>query len=168
MAVIVFSVPHTGTRFLWKYLEHIDCVYRHYHTDKEAVDELFYEEGSKLIIPMRDPLLNFISHCSRNPKVKPKDILKSVVDHWQILGSQESIFNYVHFRLDAEDQQGEFKKIADFVGKEHKEMQWQVVGLIRNRPSDYSLWKRLQVKWGKVFSDKVLEELKPFRDKYGY
>ncbi len=168
MANIVFSVPHTGSRFTWQYLDLLKVVYRKHHTDKEAVEDLFYEEGSKLVIPMRDPLLCFISHCSIEANSKKEKLLNAVVDGWEILLSQLESFDHVYLRLDAPDQQGELRKVADFLGVEYKEMSFDPVGVTRNRPSDYLLWKRLKLKWGKPFSDEVISRLKPVRERYGY
>lgn len=168
MANILFSVPHTGTRSLQAYLDHLNVVYRFFHTTKEDAEKLLYEKGSKLIIPMRDPLLCFLDHMRLSSDSEAIKTCDMVVKYWEILEKEEQGFDRIYLRLDNEPLIKQLADIADFIGAESESYDWKMKGLADDRYCDYDLWGRWKAYHGKEVSNYVEEQLAPHRKYYGY
>jgi len=112
--MIVLSVPHTGTRFTCSYLDVLGVNHKQYHTEPAMYEDLLWEEG-KAIVPLRDPILQFLSSHFRHDLVSPTKTLEFSIACWELLGELEKKFEIQYLRLDS-DMPKELGKIANFCG----------------------------------------------------
>ena len=158
--IIVLSVPHTGTRYTCKFLEHLGVNYRQYHSEPGSYEDLLYESG-KAVIPMRDPILQFLSSHFLANITNEKATLKFCMTCWDLLGELEKNFDVEYLRLDA-DRQPELQKIAKHAGKVLADP--YEIGPVGNQfaqPLDYEMWAKHRI-------PEAEEALAPYRTKYGY
>ena len=193
MDVILYSVPHTGTRFAVAYLEQLGVSCKQMHTSERTDKDLLCKEGSKLVIPVRDPLLTYLSWMGRTnwinraaPRAVPDPLLtlETVCDCYERMLDKEKTFDHTHMRLDTKTRVAELKKIAKFVGKEYQPYEWEPLGVNGDKPTDYARWEKQTDRWEDrlidvhpkmihhwpkhSIIDKILKCLKPYRDYYGY
>ncbi len=160
MSILVLSVPHTGTRFTCKFLDKIRVNYRQYHAEPASFEDLQFESG-KVIIPLRDPILQFLSTYLRNGLYNDKKTLEISVACWELLGELEDQFDIEYLRLDG-NLQDEMARVAGHCGVDlTEEYDTSPVGNQYDEPVGYDLWDKFRV-------DGAEEALKPYRDKYGY
>ena len=175
MATIVYSVPHTGTRFTIKFFDQIGVAYRQFHTD--SVEQVEEDPNPKIVVPMRDPLLCWMSHYI--PHVRALDINRSeriqtvvdnLVEDWALLGYIEDRFNYVHLRLDTKDKQKELQKVADYVKAQLpiSKFKWENIGVSKDVPGNYELWETLKQTLNQDEIACIMSSLSAIRKKYGY
>lgn len=170
MAIILLSVPNTGTRFTGGFLEFLGLNYRQYHSEPASYEDIQWESG-KAVVPMRDPALQWVStHFSNNLKGFDQTLklcaaywdLLGRIEKWTLLGKLEKQFNIAYLRLDADDFQGELKQVAKHCGIPlTKHYENKPVGNFLKDPIGYDLWDMYK-------TEEVENVLKPYRIKYGY
>lgn len=178
--IIVLSVPHTGTRFTCSYLDHLRVNYVHRHTEVEHINELYYRSGNfrtgkqnKAIIPVRDPLLTFVSSYIRTrddpTEADIKPALDRVVLSYDLIMQMEDWFNFVHLRLDCDDKKLELQRIAEFCDAEFDDkFKWKPVGKLNDKVTDYNLVKLITKDWPKDIMALVERRLQIAREYYDY
>ncbi len=179
MAILLYSVPHTGTRFASKFLDKIQIVYRQYHTEAvEGVEEhLDSKYQPKIVIPMRDPLLCWMSHyipygrsIDINRTQRIQNVADNMLEDWELLNYIEQRSDYVHLRLDTQDREKELQKVADYV--ESKEpisnFKWENIGVSKEVPNNYDLWEALKQTLNQDEIDCIMNTLSGVRRRYGY
>lgn len=178
--IIVLSVPYTGTRFTCSYLDHLRVNYVQKHTEVPNINELFFRSGNfvtgkqnKAIIPVRDPLLTFVSSYLRtrdDPDERDiKPTLDSVVLSYDLMIQMEKWFDFYQLRLDCDDKKAELKRIAEFCNVEFDDkFKWNPVGNINDKATDYNLVKAITKDWPKNITAMVERRLQIARDYYGY
>ena len=161
MAIILLSVPNTGTRFTGGFLESIGVNYRQYHSEPSTYEDIQWESG-KAVVPMRDPALQWVSTHFSNNLQGFDQTLKLCATYWDLLDRLEKLFNVTYLRLDADDFQGELKKVAIHCGATmSKHYENKPVGNVCKDPIGYDLWDIHK-------TEEVENVLKPYREKYGY
>lgn len=182
--IILLSVPHTGTRFTIAFLKSIKVIHLQYHTSASMMDEIQHLFSTKAIIPVRDPLLAYISTMNKCNMSSPKDfytVLNNIVMEYKllllcqgVLGTETTApkpwFDEIHYlRLDAEDTDLEMRKAADFCGYEGPvNFKWEPVGNDKPDPTSYAVWDVVSGHFPAGEKQRVLDALKPFREHYGY
>jgi len=166
--IILLSVPHTGTRFSMAFLNSIKVLYRQYHSEKAAVDDLRHEKSNKVLIPVRDPLLAYTSRLLRVNDYRI--VLKEVVMNYTLLLEMESWFSDIEYlRLNTEDRPAELQSVADFCGYDGPiTFTWETVGSLKPKATDYTIWDIISEELEDGEKEKALESLEPFRKHYGY
>lgn len=179
MAIILFSVPHTGTRFAAKFLEAIHAKYRQYHTEAtERVEEhIDSKYQPKIVFPMRDPLLCWMSHYipyARSMDInrfdRIKNVAQNVADDYNLLTYIEELTPCVHLRLDTKDRPKELQKVADHVESTQpiSNFTWENVGVSREVPSNYALFETVKQTLNPDEIEIIMETLFDVRKRYGY
>ena len=179
--IYVLSVPHTGTHYTTDFLERLGVHWRQLHSQPSSFEDVWWwEPGSKVVIPMRDPVLQYYStHRRSNEEATSASLnLASCVSCWRELGRLEE---RLEGRLDCErlwldrDELTELKRIAAFAGEPmpaNVDTSPKNVNSRYASPTNYAMWEQ------HLADDKnsdepngakeALEALKPFRERYGY
>ena len=169
MAVIVLSVPHTGTRTLCHFLDRVGVIYRQYHSEPNNLEDLRYEIKNRAIAPIRDPLLCFASTLARNGLTSFETVLSGVVLSFELLIGLEQDFNIEYIDTD--------EKGFDKYQTLHKSLAAQypipndletVVGNIKAAPTSYETWGLLAKALGEDKAAFAIDTLKEVRAHYGY
>lgn len=170
MASIVLSVAHTGTRFLCRFLDSIGVIYRQYHSDPSNIDDLKYEINNKAIVPVRDPLLCFVSTYYR---CDPKDFeltLDNVVMNYDLLIELETWFECEYLRIDSRSYEDDYNRIHKFTDAplsiDHSLI--DPVGNINQAPTDYKMWGIVSKDWSDDKKLLVTSRLEKARKHCGY
>lgn len=177
MAIILLSVPHTGTRFAWSFLDALGVVFRQEHTEPSMIEEIQLHLNPKFVIPMRDPLLTWVSHylevehplhITRFEFIK--NITPIVMEFWTWLEYFEERNEYIHLRLDTDDKGKTLQDVADFVGADMpiSNFEWRNVGVSAGMPSDYDLWNIMSKEFSQEEVKYIEISLLPMRERYGY
>ena len=167
--IILMSVQHTGTRFTASFLESLGVIYLQYHTDPKSVTRLAWETKNKAVIPVRDPLLAYLSTHMRSPK-RPSN-LNEVIIRYDVMLEMEKRFEHVYLNLNTDDRSKELRKVADFCGYPKDagiNFTWSPVGNNAAEPIDLKMWEVLSDKLESGIKDMILNELGPYREHYGY
>ncbi len=166
MAIIVLSVPHTGTRFLCSFLDSVGVIYRQYHSEPQNLMELGWETKNKAVIPVRDPLLCFTSTLARHNASDVDFVLREVLANFEILINLESQFDFEYLHIMTPD----FQKIHTFVNAPLPlpEETPKPIGMIADTPSNYKTWDILSKQIGVKKTVEALEKLADVRAHYGY
>lgn len=170
MAIIVLSVPHTGTRFLCRFLDSIGVIYRQYHSELQNLEDLQWETDSKAVIPIRDPLLCFTSTYCRAKPEHFEAVLRNVVTSYDLLLELEKGFDFAYLRLDDKDYISQYEKLKAFTGSELPIDKTLIapVGQRTSTPTDYDLWSLVSKHWSAGKKQSVTAALRPYREYYGY
>lgn len=178
--IVILSVPHTGTRFTCSYLDHLRVNWIQRHSEVSNINDLYYHSGNfrtgkqnKAVIPVRDPLLTFVSSYLRTrddpTEADIKPTLDSVVLSYDLMIEMEDWFDFTHLRLDCDDKKSELKRIAEFCGAEFDDkFKWDPVGSINDKATDYNLVKIITKDWPQNIRAMVDRRLQIARDYYGY
>ena len=75
------SVPGTGTRLPMALLDFIGVSYIQRHTGQEIDDRY-----PKIVVPMRDPAINFLSLRKNNERRPFQELLDQCCNDWELLG----------------------------------------------------------------------------------
>lgn len=170
MAIIVLSVPHTGTRFLCTFLDSVGVIYRQYHSEPQNLLDLGYETKNKAVIPVRDPLLCLVSTLARSDLNNIENILDSVVMNYELLINLESQFDFEYLKVSSEDVYLEFQKIHEFAEAPlpMPESAPRPVGMIADTPTNYKTWEIFANQLGKDKAVEIEARLFDIRAHYGY
>ena len=161
--IILATVPNTGTRFTASFLLAMDVEHTFHHLNDRKELRGYYERA-KFVLTMRDPIFTWL--YNRTIGGSTPELLKM----WEMWDEIHSTQKSVTLRIDCpvQDRSGELDKVADFLGKEHT-FKWRVIGAadrVTNTPSDYDKW--LAVKKEMLNSQRIIDLLAPFRERYGY
>ena len=166
--MLILSVRHTGTRFTRKFLEQIEVRFEQIHAIKEMAERIAPLISGGMIIPMRDPLLSWISHYIENKQRGMDGVTSRFIESWDCLKEYADQGPHIYLRLDTEDKAAELEKVAEFCDVyEDINFKWEGVGVTKDAPSDYDLWAEIRRELpdnGEI----LLDKLAPYRDRYGY
>jgi len=181
MAIILYSVPRTGTRFAAKFLTAIQSGFRQHHTDSvEFVEEHIGSKYTpKIVIPIRDPLLCWMSNyvlaaraATINRFERIKNVAQNVAEDYELLNYIEERTPCIHLRLDTKekDRPAVLQRIADHVEATEpiSNFTWENVGVSKNVPNNYELWETLKQTLNQDEIDCIMETLSIPRKRYGY
>lgn len=179
MANIILSVPHTGTRFVSAFLDDMGVGYLQHHTEGSEAEKIegLLIASPKFIIPMRDPLLNWMSHYlyyGRSVSVSRFDMIKNltaiVLEYWFLLEYFEPKAEKEYLYLNTKGRNAELQKVADFVGSEQPitNFEWRNIGGGKGPPEDYDLWKAIKSSLTPKEVSYIMKSLLEVRKKYGY
>jgi len=91
---VVYSVPHTGTRFTMAFMDYmgISCLQR--HSDQDIT------EFSKAVVPLRDPAIQFLSLRKRNERAEFNWLIDQSVMYWQKLTDGLKNIDHIFLKID--------------------------------------------------------------------
>ena len=172
--IIVLSVEHTGTHTVNDLLHYLGKGFKQIHVH-ENVD---IYKGGKACIPIRDPLLQFMSFRRRHPTIQFDHMLQRCVNNWQRLEGLLPDFDCEFLRLDTGSMEADpekrmtsrvdaLKKIAKHVGAERDVWGygWPVKNAFLNgRPTNYLHFNSVSDGEQKI----ILEALKPARERWDF
>jgi len=167
MAILLLSVPHTGTRFAMLFLDTIGVIYHRYHTGAEDMEEIAEHVNPGIVIPLRDPLLCWMSSYKDfdGNKNQSMTTLKSVKGFWECLDNCILEQEHIFLRLDTNDREAELAKVAEFCGASvpAENFTWEHIGS-SEIVATQELWEESDYRYKPV----VERELAPIREQYGY
>ena len=119
--VILRSLPHTGTLFVQSLLHRMIGLDKHLHV---SVDFNGWRplKSQKMVIPLRDPCLSYISHLNRENE-RPQLELHSRIAEYR----DDPMVHFFPVDGPVGERQAELFELAAFVGAEPPETGWQPV-----------------------------------------
>ena len=167
--ILALSVQHTGTRFLMKFLKDYRVKYRHFHTTDDAMKTIVLHPSKRAIVPLRDPVLSFMTHYN-NPAMFNEDTLSKIVSQWKNLIKLCDCYQIQFLRLDARDTDREMPRFADFCGLdiEIKDYEWTPVRGEKNPSAEINNWGDVVHDLGSLVAGQALVALAPYRAHFGF
>lgn len=166
---LIYSVPHTGTRFCMAFLDFIGVGYIQRHSNQDIDDRY-----TKIVVPMRDPAINFLSLRKRNERRPFQELLDQCRKDWELLGKGLDGRNYILLKIDgAVDFQNidysPLVKVARYFGKDEfvpnlSEFGWPVVHPHKFPPTSINSFRSVS----DSERDVIFQALKEARRRYGY
>ena len=122
MQVAIYSIPHTGTRFVSEFLRHCGVVYSRQHVTDPAPFE------KKWVVPVRNPYECYLSHRHKNPPQGDAEFLSLWGRLMYELQGRE-VF-YVPLDIDPARRHGMLKRLLEFceVERDIYSFEWQWIG----------------------------------------
>jgi len=117
--VSLYTIPHTGTRFVSNYLRHIGANYSRRH----AGDTPPCPEGP-LIVTVRHPYAVYMSHRYSYPEQTDAEFIRLYDLFFAEIKYKEAFY----FPLDTKDREGTLKALAEYAWCDHKDFPWEPVG----------------------------------------
>ena len=171
--IIILSVEHTGTNFLMSFLDYQGMGYKQLHTNEDCA----LYEGNLALVPLRDPLVQFMSWRKRYPHNTFDYVLNYCDEQWARLGKLVSQFNCDFLRLETgmfendanirnQVRQAELMKIARHISapRDVAGFGWPVVNAYNKRPTQAVEFNSVSKPEQKLIMDVML----PHRKKWGY
>ena len=166
---LIYSVPHTGTRFTMAFLDFIGVSYIQRHSTEEIDDRY-----TKIIVPMRDPAINFLSLRKNNERRPFQELLDQCCNDWELLGKGLEGRHRILFKIDgAVDFQNidysPLVKVAKYFDKRRAlpklvKFGWPVVGAYKFPPTSINSFRSVSDNE----RDVIFQALEKVRRVYGY
>jgi len=161
--VIVYSVPHTGTHFVRRFLDALGRESIQFHADSVNLTKVHQAKESLAVVPFRHPYKVLISHFQRNDSLRHlgwQGVMTKVQAHYDFLMRTVDLLDYEVLQMDCleKDRLGNLARVAKHVGRDENNGQlllrwasdWPIMGWHKYRypiPTD--------IDWGQL--DYVLE-----------
>lgn len=172
--IVVLSVEHTGTHFLCGFLEYLGKGYKQLHTlDPEVATYI----GGKAVIPLRDPLLQFMSYRKRGAVQPFGHLLQACVDRWEDLERLIPKFDVEFLRIDTgmfevdkekriAERTWELQRIANHIeaARDPWGYGWPACNVYKDHPTFYDEFNSVSEGERKI----ILDALQAPRDRFGY
>lgn len=162
---LIYSVPHTGTRFTMALLDHLGVSYLQRHSDESL------EGFDKVIVPLRDPAVQFLSLRKRSERQDFEWLLAESNKQWQQLTDHLEGVDPLYLKIDGvvdfeNPDYSPLYRVAEYVNSDQDPAKfgWPVVHSFRGQPTSYSSLHSVS----KMEREVILGTLEEHRNRYGY
>jgi hypothetical protein len=130
MNITIYSIPHSGTRFVESFFRHCGVMTSRRHVGYKLVGKDGVVPDGHRIIPIRNPYQCYMSNLYRR-RAKFSDA--EFIGYWGKLMLREGF----HFPIETKNRLGVMRAALDYVGRDGpiETFQWEPVNT-SNRPRD--------------------------------
>ncbi len=162
---VVYSVPHTGTRFTMAFLDYVGVSYIQKHAGEDI------SEFSKAVVPLRDPAVQFLSLRKRSECADFRWLLDESVRSWEQLTDGLKDIDHIFIKVDGlvdfeNPKYSPLVKVANYFGAERNPagFGWPVVHPYKFPPTRIASLNSVSEDERRT----ILDALKEHRTHYGY
>ncbi len=166
---LIYSVPHTGTRFTMAFLDFIGVSYIQRHSGEEVDDRY-----TKIVVPVRDPAVQFLGFRKRNERRPFQELLDQSCKDWEQLGKSLKGTDHIFLKIDGivDFQNPDYSplaKVAEYFDKEISvsklaEFGWPVLHAYKGPPTSINSFRSVS----STEKNTIFRALKKVRKLYGY